>query len=134
MTSPVRLRIDSDNLTFYGCAGIRLDCHVDRLSIPHVGNVGFIDRYVFPDGELEGVGTIITAMQDHGFEVRHEENLREHYAKTLAGWCANLSEHWDEAVAEIAAQSARQFDPEVVDAFREQEPSLRRLYYQLRAE
>ena len=41
---------------------------------------------------------------------------------------------WDEAVAEIAAQSARQFDPEVVDAFREQEPSLRRLYYQLRAE
>jgi HD-GYP domain-containing protein (c-di-GMP phosphodiesterase class II) len=40
---------------------------------------------------------------------------------------------WDEAVAEITAQSARQFDPEVVEAFREQEPSLRRLYYQLRA-
>src|SRR3954452_1040328 len=68
---------------------------------------GFIDRYVFPDGELEGVGTIITAMQDHGFEVRHEENLREHYAKTLAGWCANLSEHWDEAVAEVGAGRAR---------------------------
>ena len=68
---------------------------------------GFIDRYVFPDGELEGVGTIITAMQDHGFEVRHEENLREHYAKTLAGWCANLSAHWDEAVAEVGAGRAR---------------------------
>src|SRR5947209_8495504 len=68
---------------------------------------GFIDRYVFPDGELEGLGTSITAIQDHGFEVRHEENLREHYAKTLAGWCANLSAHWDEAVAEVGAGRAR---------------------------
>jgi cyclopropane-fatty-acyl-phospholipid synthase len=33
---------------------------------------GFIDRYVFPDGELEGPGTIISAMHDNGFEVRHE--------------------------------------------------------------
>jgi cyclopropane-fatty-acyl-phospholipid synthase len=68
---------------------------------------GFIDRYVFPDGELEGVGTIVTAMQDNGFEVRHEENLREHYARTLAGWCANLAEHWDEAVAEVGGGRAR---------------------------
>src|SRR3954447_281497 len=68
---------------------------------------GFIDRYVFPDGELEGVGVIVSAMQDHGFEVRHEENLREHYARTLAGWCANLAEHWDEAVAEVGAGRAR---------------------------
>src|SRR5262249_778062 len=41
---------------------------------------GFIDRYVFPDGELTAVGTIIGAMQDNGLEPRHEENLREHYA------------------------------------------------------
>jgi cyclopropane-fatty-acyl-phospholipid synthase len=68
---------------------------------------GFIDRYVFPDGELEGVGLIISAMQDNGFEVRHEENLREHYARTLAGWCANLSAHWDEAVDEVGAGRAR---------------------------
>ena len=68
---------------------------------------GFIDRYVFPDGELEGVGAIVSAMQDHGLEVRHEENLREHYAKTLAGWCANLAAHWDEAVAEVGPGRAR---------------------------
>ena len=49
---------------------------------------GFIDRYVFPDGELEGVGTIASAMQDNGFEIRHEENLREHYALTLRDWGA----------------------------------------------
>jgi cyclopropane-fatty-acyl-phospholipid synthase len=68
---------------------------------------GFIDRYVFPDGELEAVGTIVAAMQDNGFEVRHEENLREHYAKTLTGWCDNLLAHWDAAVAEIGEPKAR---------------------------
>jgi cyclopropane-fatty-acyl-phospholipid synthase len=68
---------------------------------------GFIDRYVFPDGELEGVGTIISSMQDNGFEVRHEENLREHYAMTLAGWCRNLAAHMEEASAEVGAGRAR---------------------------
>jgi cyclopropane-fatty-acyl-phospholipid synthase len=68
---------------------------------------GFIFRYVFPDGELEGPGHIISQMHDAGFEVRHEENLREHYAMTLAGWCTNLAEHWDEAVAEVGEATAR---------------------------
>jgi cyclopropane-fatty-acyl-phospholipid synthase len=67
----------------------------------------FIDRYVFPDGELEGVGEIVSAMQDNGFEVRHEENLREHYARTLAAWCANLDANWDEAVHEAGEGRAR---------------------------
>jgi HD-GYP domain-containing protein (c-di-GMP phosphodiesterase class II) len=40
---------------------------------------------------------------------------------------------WDEAVAEVESQSGRQFDPEIVEAFRQQEPSLRRLYYELTA-
>jgi cyclopropane-fatty-acyl-phospholipid synthase len=62
---------------------------------------GFIDSYVFPDGEIEGVGAIISAMQDNGFEIRHDENLREHYAKTLHGWCDNLDAHWDEAVDDV---------------------------------
>jgi cyclopropane-fatty-acyl-phospholipid synthase len=68
---------------------------------------GFIFRYVFPDGELEGPGYVLSAMHDNGFEVRHEENLREHYALTLAAWCANLEAHWDEAVAEVGEPIAR---------------------------
>ena len=67
----------------------------------------FIDRYVFPDGELTGSGKIITEAQDAGLEVHHEENLRVHYAKTLAGWSANLEEHWDECVAEVGEGTAR---------------------------
>jgi cyclopropane-fatty-acyl-phospholipid synthase len=46
----------------------------------------FNGGYVFPDGELEAVGTIISAIQDNGFEVRHEENFREHYSRTCAAW------------------------------------------------
>ena len=67
----------------------------------------FISRYVFPDGELEGVGTLVSAMQDNGLEVRHEENLREHYARTLRAWVANLDEHWDESVREVGEGRAR---------------------------
>jgi cyclopropane-fatty-acyl-phospholipid synthase len=68
---------------------------------------GFIYRYVFPDGELEGPGYLMSLMHDAGFEVRHSENLREHYARTLTAWCANLEEHWDEAVAEVGQGTAR---------------------------
>src|SRR6478672_7722515 len=67
----------------------------------------FIARYVFPDGQLEAVGLIISEMNDAGFEVRHEENLREHYALTLHAWGRNLEEHWDEAVAEVGIGRAR---------------------------
>ncbi|WP_406689514.1 cyclopropane-fatty-acyl-phospholipid synthase family protein [Saccharopolyspora sp. ID03-671] len=67
----------------------------------------FIGRYVFPDGELEPVGTLVSAMNDHGFEVRHEENLREHYALTLRDWCRNLERNWKAAVAEAGLARAR---------------------------
>jgi cyclopropane-fatty-acyl-phospholipid synthase len=68
---------------------------------------GFIYRYVFPDGELEGPGYLMSLMHDNGFEVRHAENLREHYAKTLTAWCANLDARWDDAVAEVGEGTAR---------------------------
>ncbi len=67
----------------------------------------FIDRYVFPDGELTGSGKIISTAQDARLEVRHEENLREHYALTLARWCANLVANWDACVADVDEATAR---------------------------
>jgi cyclopropane-fatty-acyl-phospholipid synthase len=68
---------------------------------------GFINRYVFPDGELESVGVLVREMEDRGFEIRHQENLREHYARTLKFWCDNLEAHWDEAVEEVGMGTAR---------------------------
>jgi cyclopropane-fatty-acyl-phospholipid synthase len=67
----------------------------------------FVDRYVFPDGELHEVGAVVSTMQAAGFEVRHVESLREHYALTLRAWVRNLEDSWDEAVAEAGAPRAR---------------------------
>ncbi|SHW51248.1 methyltransferase, cyclopropane fatty acid synthase [Mycobacteroides abscessus subsp. abscessus] len=80
------------------------------ITRPHnrPGNIGgFIDRYVFPDGELTGSGRIIATAQDVGLEVLHEENLRPHYALTLRDWCANLVRNWDDAVAEVGVATAK---------------------------
>ena len=67
----------------------------------------FIDRYVFPDGELTGSGRIVCEIQDAGMEVLHTENLRRHYELTLRDWCANLVTHWDSAVAEVGEATAK---------------------------
>ncbi len=74
---------------------------------PGLARRSFVYRYVFPDGELHEVGSVITAMQAAGFEARHMEDLREHYALTLRAWVRNLEEHWDEAVADVGANRAR---------------------------
>ena len=74
---------------------------------PRFARSGFIDSYVFPDGELHEVGSVVTAVQRAGFEVRHLESLREHYARTCRAWVANLEAQWDEAVREAGEAKAR---------------------------
>lgn len=88
--------------------GLLLNHCITRHDNRHPATAGgFIDRYVFPDGELTGSGRIITEIQNVGLEVLHEENLRHHYAMTLRDWCRNLVEHWDEAVAEVGLGTAK---------------------------
>jgi cyclopropane-fatty-acyl-phospholipid synthase len=77
---------------------------VTRRSLPRNS---FIDRYIFPDGELVEVGLVVSAMQRAGFEVRHVESLREHYGLTLRAWVKNLQNNWDLAVAAVGAARAR---------------------------
>ena len=67
----------------------------------------FFDRYVFPDGELHEVGNVVSAIQQAGFEARHVESLREHYALTLRAWLTNLEAGWEEAVREAGEARAR---------------------------
>jgi len=86
----------------------RLLNHCITRTHNHRQDIGaFLDRYVFPDGELTGSGRIITEAQNAGLEVMHEENFRRHYALTLAGWCRNLRENWDACVAEVGEGTAR---------------------------
>ena len=72
-----------------------------------MGKHGFIQRYVFPDGELQEFGKVVNAIQQAGFEVRHSENLREHYALTLRAWVKNLERHYDEAISLVGPGRAR---------------------------
>ena len=74
---------------------------------PRFARDGFVDRYVFPDGELLEVGATVSAVQEAGFEARHVESLREHYARTLRLWVANLEGGWEAAVAHAGAARAR---------------------------
>ena len=67
----------------------------------------FIDKYVFPDGELHEVGRVVSTMQEAGLEVRDVHSLREHYARTLRAWVSNLEGSWDEAVSLAGAGRAR---------------------------
>ncbi|MGW1914002.1 class I SAM-dependent methyltransferase [Streptomyces sp. NPDC002076] len=67
----------------------------------------FIDAYVFPDGELAPVGTTVTQLERAGFEVRDVESIREHYARTLRRWVANLQGEWDRAVRLTSPGRAR---------------------------
>jgi cyclopropane-fatty-acyl-phospholipid synthase len=74
---------------------------------PRFARHSFIDRYVFPDGELHEVGSVVSRVQLAGFEVRNVEGLREHYALTLRAWVRNLETSWDQAVAEVGQGRAR---------------------------
>ena len=67
----------------------------------------FIGRYVFPDGDLVNLDTTLRQAEAAGFEVRDVENLREHYARTLRAWCANLIAQTDAVVAATDARTER---------------------------
>ncbi|MDX9708094.1 MAG: cyclopropane-fatty-acyl-phospholipid synthase family protein [Trichloromonas sp.] len=58
----------------------------------------FIDKYVFPDGELESLNTSLRVAEEMGFEIRDVESLREHYALTLRQWVRRLEEHREQVI------------------------------------
>jgi len=59
----------------------------------------FIDKYVFPDGELLPITASLQIAEENGFEIRDVESLREHYALTLRRWVKRLQDHREQAVA-----------------------------------
>jgi cyclopropane-fatty-acyl-phospholipid synthase len=59
------------------------------------GGGEFIHQYVFPHGELEHIGTVLTAMQEGGLEAWDVENLRRHYARTCGIWAENFESKSD---------------------------------------
>ena len=67
----------------------------------------FIDRYVFPKGELPHLHRVIHDMAAQAFEVHDVECLRPHYARTLELWSAAFERRYREAAAEAGERTAR---------------------------
>ena len=61
----------------------------------------FINRYVFPDGELDCVSNIQLGMERAGFEIHDVEGLRPHYALTLRHWVRRLEANREAALREV---------------------------------
>jgi cyclopropane-fatty-acyl-phospholipid synthase len=58
----------------------------------------FINRYVFPDGQLDTISNIQCAMEHARFEIVDVEGLRPHYAKTLRHWVQRLEQQHERAL------------------------------------
>ena len=62
----------------------------------------FTTSYMFPeDAELRPLADLVGALEETGLEVRGVGALREHHARTLRAWAANLQRRWNEC-AELA--------------------------------
>ena len=60
------------------------------------GGGEFIDKYVFPAGELPHISVVLKTMQQGGLETFDIENLRRHYARTCAIWADNFEAQAEE--------------------------------------
>ena len=67
----------------------------------------FIDRYVFPDGELPHVALALREMSAAGLEVTDTESLRRHYALTCREWATRLEANQDRAIAIVGDRRFR---------------------------
>jgi cyclopropane-fatty-acyl-phospholipid synthase len=73
-----------------GRGGVFLNSGISLSASYHRHGPSFIDRYVFPDGELIPLNASLRAAEISGYEVRDVESLREHYALTLHHWVRRL--------------------------------------------
>lgn len=67
----------------------------------------FINRYIFPDGELARTSDVADAMEKAGFEILDVEGLRRHYAYTLRHWVRALEAKRDEAIRQTSEVTYR---------------------------
>ena len=67
----------------------------------------FINRYAFPDGELDTVSNIQRGMERSGFEIHDVEGLRPHYALTLRHWVQRLEAKHDDALQYVSETTYR---------------------------
>jgi cyclopropane-fatty-acyl-phospholipid synthase len=80
----------------------------DVDSKPIGSGVGdFIDKYVFPNGELPHLHFMVREMSGASLEIFDVESLRPHYAQTLAHWSQRLEARLDEASETVPDKTLR---------------------------
>jgi cyclopropane-fatty-acyl-phospholipid synthase len=67
----------------------------------------FINRYVFPDGQLDNISNIQRFMEDAHFEITDVEALRPHYALTLRAWVDRLERRHPRALEYVSEATFR---------------------------
>ncbi len=72
-----------------------------------LGGGEFIEKYVFPYGELPHLSVVLREMSDAGLEVMDVETLRLHYAKTLQHWSRRLEANLEAARAHAGEKRTR---------------------------
>jgi cyclopropane-fatty-acyl-phospholipid synthase len=70
---------------------------------------GFVERYIFPGGELLHVSHVLQVMAEQGLEGLDTENLRPHYARTLWAWSDALEAQRDAARALTSERTLRAY-------------------------
>jgi cyclopropane-fatty-acyl-phospholipid synthase len=88
-------------------AGSRPEAFVSRAAGRLWQRNKFIDRYVFPDGELLPSAFVVASAERSGFELRDVESLREHYLLTLRQWVRRLESRHDEAARLVGEPTYR---------------------------
>lgn len=69
----------------------------------------FVERHIFPGGELVHVSKVTTTLAEGGLELLDAENLRPHYARTLWAWSDALEACWSEATRLVAPETLRAY-------------------------
>jgi len=80
--------------------------HGITTASPQAGQLGagigdFIEKYIFPGGELLHVSHLVHGGATAGLEMLDTENLRPHYARTLWAWSDRLEAQLDAALAAL---------------------------------
>jgi cyclopropane-fatty-acyl-phospholipid synthase len=78
----------------------------------------FIEKYIFPGGELVHVSRLLEHMARAGLEVVDAENLRPHYARTLWDWSDALESQLGTAHEVLAADGGDQRAEKTLRAYR----------------
>jgi cyclopropane-fatty-acyl-phospholipid synthase len=69
----------------------------------------FVERHIFPGGELLHISHVLQVMAEQGLEDLDTENLRPHYARTLWAWSDALEAQLDAARALVGERTLRAY-------------------------